>query len=115
MRALRTTLAAAWFLSLAPLMATAADVTAKQLMGFRPSLKGVEYELPTDPAAIAACKAETIPADFSSGMDRGRSSVGSSIATATPSSTSGATTRTASRSIESSTITATRASTRSDG
>jgi thiol-disulfide isomerase/thioredoxin len=64
MRALRTTLAAAWFLSLAPLTATAADVTVKQLMGFRPSLKGVEYELPTEPAAIAACKAETIPGGF---------------------------------------------------
>ena len=64
MRALRTTLAAAWFLSLAPMMASAVDVTAKQLMGFRPSLKGVEYELPTDPAGIAACKAETIPGGF---------------------------------------------------
>ena len=63
MRALRTTLAAAWFLALSALAAEA-EVTVKQLMGFRPSFKGVDYELPTDPAAIAACKAETVPGGF---------------------------------------------------
>ena len=63
MRALWTTLAAAWFFALAPLVAEA-DVTVKQLMGFRPSFKGVDYEVPTDPAAIAACKAETVPGGF---------------------------------------------------
>lgn len=63
MRALRTTLAAAWFLSLA-VLADGAEVTVKDLMKFRPSFKGVEYELPTDPAAIAACKAETVPGGF---------------------------------------------------
>ena len=64
MRALRTTLAAAWFLALAAPLAPAAEVTVKQLMGFRPSMKGVEYELPGNPAEIAACKAETIPGGF---------------------------------------------------
>ncbi len=63
MRAFRTTWAAAWFLALAASMATA-EVTVNQLMKFRPSLKGVEYELPTEPAGIAACKAETIPGGF---------------------------------------------------
>jgi thiol-disulfide isomerase/thioredoxin len=63
MRALRTTLAAAWFLALAALAADA-EVTVKQLMGFRPSFKGVDYEIPTDPAAIAACKAETVNGGF---------------------------------------------------
>ena len=64
MRALRTTLAAAWLMALTPLMAAAAEPTVKQLMGFQPSLKGVEYALPTDPAAIAACKAETVPGGY---------------------------------------------------
>ncbi len=64
MRALRTTLAATGFLALTAALAPAAEVTVKQLMGFRPSLKGVDYDLPTDPAAIAACKAETIPGGF---------------------------------------------------
>ncbi len=63
MRALRTTLAAAWFLALAALAAEA-EVTVKQLMDFHPSFKGVDYDLPTDPAAIAACKAETIAGGF---------------------------------------------------
>lgn len=63
MRALRTTLAGAWFVALAAVGAEA-DVTVKQLMNFRPSFKGVDYDLPTDPAAIAACKAETIPGGF---------------------------------------------------
>jgi thiol-disulfide isomerase/thioredoxin len=63
MRALRTTLAAAWFLALAALAAEA-EVTVKMLLEFRPSLKGVEYERPTDPAAIAACKAETVPGGY---------------------------------------------------
>ena len=63
MRTLRTTLAAASFLALSTL-ATGAEVTVKQLMDFHPSFRGVEYELPTDPAAIAACKAESITGGF---------------------------------------------------
>jgi thiol-disulfide isomerase/thioredoxin len=63
MRALRTTLAAALFLALANL-ATGAEVAVKDLMKFHPIFKGVDYELPTDPAAIAACKAEIIAGGF---------------------------------------------------
>ena len=63
MRAFRTTLAATWFLALIGPMAPAADLT-KELLKYRPSLKGVEYEVPTDPAAIAACKGESIPGGF---------------------------------------------------
>ena len=61
MRALRTTLAAAWFAGLAPAMTLAADITVDQLLRFQPITKGVDYEVPADPAAIAACKVEVIP------------------------------------------------------
>ena len=61
MRALRTTLAAAWFAGLAPAMTLAADITVDQLLRFQPITKGVDYEIPADPAAIAACKVEVIP------------------------------------------------------
>ena len=64
MRALRTTWASVCLLALAASTAPAADEMVKKLMDFRPSFKGVDYELPTDPAAIAACKAETIPGGF---------------------------------------------------
>ncbi len=61
MRALRTTLAAAWFAGLAPAAVLAADHTPDQLLRFQPLLKGVEIETPADAAAIAACKVETMP------------------------------------------------------
>ena len=64
MRTLRTTLAATWFLALIGSAAPAADPLSKQLLGYRPSFKGVDYELPTDPTAIAACKGETITGGF---------------------------------------------------
>ena len=60
MRALRTTLAAAWLAGFAPALTLAADITVEKLLSYRPSLKGVEYEIPTEPAAIAACKVETL-------------------------------------------------------
>jgi thiol-disulfide isomerase/thioredoxin len=63
MRAWRTRLAVAWFFVLANL-ATGAEVTVKDLMRFHPFFKGVDYELPTDPAAIAACKAEVVTGGF---------------------------------------------------
>ncbi len=61
MRALRTTLAAVWFLGMAsaPTMASAPP-TVEKILAFRPTQKGVEYEVPTDPAAIAACKVEPV-------------------------------------------------------
>jgi thiol-disulfide isomerase/thioredoxin len=61
MRTLRTTWAAAWFLGLVGSITQAADSLTTQLFDFHPSLKGVEYEVPTDPAARAACKGEKIP------------------------------------------------------
>ncbi len=61
MRALRTTLAAAWFAGLAPALTLAADITVDQMLKFQPVLKGVEYDIPADAAAIAACKVETLP------------------------------------------------------
>jgi thiol-disulfide isomerase/thioredoxin len=61
MRGLRTTLAAAWFLALAPAITLAgATATVEQLLAYRPTQKGVDYEVPTTPAAIAACKVETV-------------------------------------------------------
>ena len=60
MRALRTTLAAACFAGLAPAASSAADITAEQLLRFPTAIKGVEFETPTDPAAIAACKVENL-------------------------------------------------------
>jgi len=60
MRALRTTLAATWLLGLVPALAPA-GATVEQLLSYRPTQKGVEYEIPTDPAAVAACKVESVP------------------------------------------------------
>ncbi len=61
MRAFRTTLAAAWFAGLAPAMTLAAEKTASEMLRLQPVLKGVEYDVPVDAAAIAACKVETLP------------------------------------------------------
>src|SRR5262249_9724117 len=55
----RTSLAAVVVLGLAP--AWAAAQTPEQLLKmFRPSQKGVEYDTPTDKAAVDACKVETV-------------------------------------------------------
>ena len=61
MRVLRTSLAAAWLAGFAPALTLAADITVEQMLKFSPAIKGVEYEIPTDPAAIAACKVEPLP------------------------------------------------------
>ena len=64
MRGLRTILAATWFLGLAPALAPAAapakPPTVDQLLTYRPTQKGVEYEVPTEAAAVAACKVEPV-------------------------------------------------------
>ena len=60
MRAMRTTLAAACLAGLAPAWAPAADATVEQILRFQPLIKGVEYDIPADAAAIAACKVETV-------------------------------------------------------
>jgi len=63
-RTLRTKWAAAWLVALAPALASAADPTVKDLLAFKPNLKGVEHDIPADPAAIAACKVEKIPGGY---------------------------------------------------
>ena len=60
MRALRTTLVLAWIAGFAPALTLAADITVDQMLRFAPSLKGVDYEIPNDPATITACKVETL-------------------------------------------------------
>ena len=61
MRALRTTLAAAWLLGVTPALALAqAKTTPADLLAFQPTQPGVEYDIPTEAAAIAACKVETV-------------------------------------------------------
>jgi thiol-disulfide isomerase/thioredoxin len=64
MRTLRTTWAAAWLLGLVGSMAPAADELTTKLLTFHPSLKGVEYDLPTEAAALAACKGEAITGGY---------------------------------------------------
>lgn len=62
MTSLRTSAAAALVLVLAPALAMAQNAPkAREILdGFRPILKGVEYDAPTDAAAIEACKIETV-------------------------------------------------------
>src|SRR5436305_2442069 len=61
MTPLRTSAALAWLLMIAPAPAGAQEApTVKVMLGLSPVLKGVEYEIPTDPAAIDACKIETV-------------------------------------------------------
>lgn len=61
MRSLRTLLAVASLLGSVPAIAGAQSVTVKKLLELSPILKlGVDYETPTDAAAINACKVETV-------------------------------------------------------
>jgi hypothetical protein len=61
MRSLRTSAAVAWLVAVAPGVAGAQDATAvKKLLALQPIMKGVEYEIPTDEAAVNACKVETV-------------------------------------------------------
>ena len=68
MRGLRTTLAAAWILGLAPAITLAgANATVEQLLAYRPTQKGVDYEVPTTPAAIfIAARARSRPSPTAS-------------------------------------------------
>jgi peroxiredoxin len=59
MRTLRASWAAAAWLALAPAWA-GAETPDKLLKLFRPSQRDVEYDTPTDRAAIDACKVETV-------------------------------------------------------
>ncbi|WP_406696808.1 redoxin domain-containing protein [Singulisphaera sp. Ch08] len=61
MRSLRTLTVAAGLLGMTPFVAMGqSKTTPAALLDFKPSLKGVEYELVTDPAAINACKVEAV-------------------------------------------------------
>ncbi len=60
MRSLRNSLAAAWVLALAPTLAVAEPKPKDLLNLCVPTQKGVEYDTPTDPAAIDACKVEIV-------------------------------------------------------
>jgi thiol-disulfide isomerase/thioredoxin len=60
MRALRTSLAAAWLLGAAPALAQAqTQYTPAKLLEYRPSQPGVEYDIP-DPATVETCKVEVV-------------------------------------------------------
>jgi thiol-disulfide isomerase/thioredoxin len=54
-----------WLLGLVPIAAGAqsAPPAPSDLLRFRPTLPGVEYDTPTDPAAVSACKVETVTQD----------------------------------------------------
>src|SRR5918997_696022 len=60
MRALRTSMTAAWLLGLSHAAFAAAGPSPADLLKFRPTQPGVEHETPTEPAEIAACKIETV-------------------------------------------------------
>ncbi len=61
MRALRTALAAASLVAVVPGIAGAQATSAvTKILQFQPILKGVEYDLPADQAAVDACKTETV-------------------------------------------------------
>ncbi len=61
MRSLRTLTVAAGLLGMTPFVALGqSKTTPEALLNFKPSLKGVDYEAVTDPAAINACKVEAV-------------------------------------------------------
>ncbi|MGP0067377.1 MAG: redoxin domain-containing protein [Isosphaeraceae bacterium] len=64
MRSLRCSVTVfCWLLALSPMAALAQSSNLpapSALLKFRPTLAGVEYDTPADPAAIAACKVETV-------------------------------------------------------
>jgi thiol-disulfide isomerase/thioredoxin len=60
MRSLRTLTVACGLVGIAPAFAAAQATPEYLLKTFNPNLKGVDYELPTDPEVIKACKVETV-------------------------------------------------------
>ncbi len=62
MRSLRVSVAAACLLAVVPALASAAESASPvtTLLGFQPTMNGVEYDIPADQAAIDACKVETV-------------------------------------------------------
>src|SRR4051794_36022281 len=61
MRALRISIAAACLVAVAPAVSGAQTTSAvAKVLQFQPILKGVEYDIPADQAAVDACKTETV-------------------------------------------------------
>ena len=61
MRSWQTSVAAACLLAITPGIARAqGGTTVKELLELKPTMNGVDYEIPTDATAIAACKIETV-------------------------------------------------------
>src|SRR4051794_17873604 len=60
MRAVRTSLAAATLLGILPALAVAQGPQASEMLSYRPTQRGVEYDTPTEKAAIEACKVESV-------------------------------------------------------
>ncbi len=61
MRSLRTLIVTATLVGTGAAVARAqVSPTPENLLKFQPSLKGVDYEIPTSPQAIAKCKVETV-------------------------------------------------------
>lgn len=63
MRSLWTAAVATWLITVASAIAVAEgakDPAVAKMLQFQPIMKGVEYDVPADPAAIDACKTETV-------------------------------------------------------
>ena len=60
MRSLRYTVAVFGLMAVAAPWSMAADYSPKDLLKFRPTQTGVDYDTPTDAAAIEACKVELV-------------------------------------------------------
>jgi len=63
MRSLKTSVAAACLIAAAPAIASAQGQSASpvaKMLQFQPILKGVDYDIPADQAAVDACKTETV-------------------------------------------------------
>ena len=105
MRSLRYSVAVFGLMAVVAPGSMAADYSPKDLLKFRPTQTGVDYDTPTDAAAIEACKVELVTdvqkrtVGYACGTVKGNSSAGSLSPTAASTSTSGAITRMASRCI----------------
>src|SRR5690242_14757552 len=60
MRSLRYSVAVCWLVGWITTAGMAADYSPKDLLKFRPTQSGVDYDTPADAAAIDACKVELV-------------------------------------------------------
>lgn len=60
MRSLRYSLAVGWMFGWMATAGMAADHSPKDLLKFRPTQSGVDYDIPADAAAVEACKVELV-------------------------------------------------------